>query len=141
MDFEQLTTQYLAQEDFSQTVYRCEDGFLRIGAGRNIETLGLTEKEVFYLAKNDLANASKTLINQVRGWTLISPSVQIIWLRLLIQMGEQTLFGYSQFVDLLCAQQFEAAALELQSVDWSIKLPNRSMPLINSLYKIAEKSS
>jgi len=111
-----------------------------IGADRNLELQGLSAEEIFYLTQNDIKKAVSTLSDKIPGWSRLQEPDQVLWLRLLTQIGEHTLFESSRLVSLLLAQQYHEAAKELHNSPWSKESPTLSRRLVEGLIKRSEQS-
>jgi lysozyme len=56
-----LIKQLKRHEGYRRLVYECSRGVLTVGIGRNLESVGISEKEAEYLLKNDIESAIERL--------------------------------------------------------------------------------
>ena len=54
---EPLTEMLMRHEGVKRNPYKCSAGVLTIGIGRNLESVGLSDDEIFYMLKNDIRRA------------------------------------------------------------------------------------
>ena len=113
-------------EGSTRLPYKCTEGKITIGVGRNLEDNGLYPDEIRLLLSNDLKEAKAGAqrvcpvfdqLNEPRQWALIS---------MVFQMGRS---GVSKFKNMLAAiedQDFDRAADEMLDSRWARQTPRRA---------------
>lgn len=115
--------------------YKCSEGFLTIGYGRNIEQNGIREDEAEYMLVNDIKTAeesAKSLVNSFEG---LSDARKIVLVSMVFQMGYT---GVSKFKNMIAAinkKDFGRAASEMLNSRWANQTPARAKRLSEKMMK------
>lgn len=104
-------------EDWRNKPYRCSAGKLSIGVGRNLDDRGLSDEEVLYLLRNDMAAAereAKTLpyygaLDEVR---------QLVVCDLIFNLGLSGWLKFKRANAALAAHDYERTADEMKDSRW-----------------------
>lgn len=113
--------------------YKCSEGFLTIGYGRNIEHNGIREDEAEYMLVNDIKTAeqsAKSLINDFDG---LSDARKIVLVSMVFQMGYT---GVSKFKNMIAAinkKDFFTAGKEMLNSRWAKQTPARAKRLARQM--------
>ncbi len=62
MDVSKLRKMFILDEGKKDKAYRCSVGKLTIGIGRNLDDVGLSDDEQYYLLNNDVERATRACI-------------------------------------------------------------------------------
>ena len=108
--------------------YKCSEGYLTIGYGRNLETVGLSDAEIDYLFAADYQRAvelAKSFVvyetlNDVRRGVLVE---------MIFQMGRTGVAKFKKFLARSSEEDYEAAAVEMLQSKWAKQTPRRAKEL------------
>ena len=112
-------------EGFSPTPYKCTEGFLTIGYGRNLENNPISEKE-----------ASDMLLKDV--WKVFVPLAEIglvdkfdnprqsVFINMAFQMGVSGLLKFKKTINYYQNGDYESCAKEMLDSKWAKQTPNRA---------------
>ena len=67
--------------------YRCTEGYLTIGYGRNLETKGISEEEAEYLLRNDMEVVVAALNDRIPWWNNLPDHKRIVLASMAYQLG------------------------------------------------------
>ena len=113
--------------------YRCSEGFLTIGYGRNIENNGIREEEADYMLENDVETAEQSAGSLVNNFYGLSDNRKIVLVSMVFQMGYA---GVSKFKNMIAAineGDFSRAANEMINSRWAEQTPERAKRLSNMM--------
>jgi lysozyme len=98
-------------------LYRCTEGKLTIGHGRNIEENGITLEEAEYLLRNDIENAIDSLIKIFKNQIFQASTVEA-FVDMIINMGETKFRGFVNMISAAKAKNWEETAKEAIDSKW-----------------------
>ena len=82
--------------------YRCTEGYLTIGYGRNLETKGISEEEAEYLLRNDMEVVVAALNDRIPWWNNLPDHKRIVLASMAYQLG---VGGLLKFQNMLAAAE------------------------------------
>lgn len=106
--------------------YRCSEGYLTIGYGRNIEENGIRQDEAEYMLANDILTAEQSAKSLVKDFLSLSDARKIVLVSMVFQMGYT---GVSKFKNMIAAineGKFHKAAYEMLNSRWAKQTPKRA---------------
>lgn len=89
-----------------------------VGIGRNLAGRGLSDDEIEYLCRNDIAACAAELDQNVPWWRQLSPVRQGQMINLCFNMGWPKLSGFHHFLAAMQAGNWQGAVAELQNSLW-----------------------
>lgn len=130
MEIDSLKTSIRKHEGLNLKPYKCPDGRLTIGFGRNLEQNGISIKEAEALLQNDLFNLKLELEDKLPFFSKLSDIRQNVLIEMAYQMGVPKLLGFQNTL------QYLSNALECREYEnwsgfneWNIKA---SKEILNS---------
>ncbi len=135
MDTEQLKKDLLIDEGLRLKPYRCSAGKLTIGIGRNLESVGITKAEAFYLLNNDLERVELDLDRSFTWWRKMSERRQRALANMCFNLGLKTLLTFKKMLAAMEHKDFETAANEAMDSDWYRQVKDRSKRIVEMIRK------
>lgn len=116
-----------AHEGFRARPYKCTEGYLSIGWGRNLDTTGITKEEAEYLFANDVTRATNAAM-RVYGERFgdLKPARQAALISMAYQLGEVGLAGFKDMLAFARAGDWEQAAKEAMESRWATQTLRRA---------------
>lgn len=105
--------------------YRCTEGKLTIGYGRNLEGKGLSQYEAEVLLALDLEECIKDL-RALEFWSSLNEARQAVLIDMRFQLGKAGLMGFKNMLDALKWGDYDKAADELMDSRYAKQTPNRA---------------
>ena len=120
--------QIIRDEGIRLKPYRCTEGKLTIGVGRNLEDTGITKEEARYLLHNDydLARDTATLYP---CWTSLNGPRQAVLVNMVFQMGAAGVSKFRKMFSALDKKDYDLAATEMLDSRWHRQTPKRALRL------------
>jgi len=106
-------------EDHRKHPYRCSAGYLSIGVGRNLDTKGLSDKEILYLLENDIDDCIHSVATKLPWAKDAKGEIQEVLVMMCFQMGIGGLLEFKKFLKALEAKDYEKAAKEGLDSKWA----------------------
>ncbi|WP_036591240.1 glycoside hydrolase family protein [Oceanospirillum maris] len=123
-----LLPQLKAHEGLRLKPYRCTEGKLTIGVGRNLEDRGITEDEALYLLANDVDDVLKRL-QEVSVFNQLDTARQAVLANMAFQLGFSGLSKFRRMWAALETEHYDQAAMEMMNSRWAVQTPNRAYQL------------
>lgn len=145
-----LEQQIMLHEGFALEPYRCPAGKLTIGAGRNLDEVGLsmseltaiqarrpewkvgdpiTTDEALLLLRNDLARVDRELTRVLPGYARLTDRRQMALLDMGYNLGLSKLLKFKRMLAALVAGDFNRAAKEMLASAWAGQVGQRAHAL------------
>lgn len=108
--------------------YRCSAGKLTIGYGRNLEDVGISEKEAEFLLVDDIGECFNSLLH-IFDHTLFSKltySRQMVLVDMIFNLGNTRFLGFKKMIQAIKDNDFEEASLQILDSEYARQLPGRS---------------
>lgn len=107
-----LLNQLRRHEGLRLEPYKCSEGYLSIGFGRNIETNGISEAEAEFMLTNDLIACERELKDE--GWyNQLDETRRAVVLNMAFNLGKPTLLKFKKFIGALSDDDYETASKEM----------------------------
>lgn len=107
-----LLNQLRRHEGLRLDPYKCSEGYLTIGYGRNIETNGISEAEAEFMLLNDLLACESEL--KTEGWyNQLDEVRRAVILNMAFNLGKPTLLKFRKFIGRLSDNDYEGASKEM----------------------------
>lgn len=124
-----LQEQLIRDEGLSLKPYRDSVGKLTIGAGRNLDDVGVSREEALMLLANDIQNAEDRLA-ETFPWApgLDTPRYSVL-VNMTFNMGIGRLQGFKKFFAALQNKDWHRAAAEMLDSEWAKEVGPRATRL------------
>ena len=107
-----LLNQIRRHEGLRLDPYKCSEGYLTIGFGRNLETNGISEAEAEFMLLNDLVACESELKDE--GWfNQLDETRRAVVLNMAFNLGKPTLLKFKKFIGALSDDDYETASKEM----------------------------
>lgn len=119
MDVAALVADLIRDEDLRLKPYRCTEGKLTIGVGRNLDDVGISRAEALFLLDNDIGNTLAELDRRIPWWRSLSEPRQRAQANMAFNMGLPRLLGFKNMLAALQGGDYETAAAEALNSKWA----------------------
>jgi lysozyme len=123
-----LQDMLIRHEGLKLKAYLCTGGKLTIGVGRNLEDNGISEDEAFYLLSNDIKKAYQDA-ESFAWFSSLTEARQIVIIDMMFNLGKNKFSKFNQLLKALDQGDFNTAAKEMISSEWSKQVGKRSIEL------------
>lgn len=130
-----LTEMLMKHEGVRRKPYEDTVGVLTIGVGRNLESVGLSDDEIYYMLKNDIHRCDNELDNAFRWYKDLNDSRKDVMVSLCFNLGINRLRGFRNALAAMAAGDYEEAADEFLDSKWSGQVGHRATELTEMLRK------
>lgn len=130
MDRFKLRAQLIANEGLKLKPYRCTAGKLTIGVGRNLEDVGISRDEAFYILNNDIDRVLDVLKTRDYFKAVEGDDVRArVLVDMAFNLGIAGLEKFTRTLDAVRRKDFvEASELMLES-KWAAQVKGRALRL------------
>jgi lysozyme len=96
MDTSKVRKMFVLDEGMRTKPYRCTAGKLSLGLGRNLDDVGISEDEAYYLLNNDVERATRACASIFgKGlWDRWSENRRLGWVNLAFNLGQVRLLNF-----------------------------------------------
>lgn len=108
--------------------YRCSVGKLTIGYGRNLEDVGISEKEAEFLLVDDIGECFSSLL-RIFNYILFSKLAynrQMVLVDMIFNLGNTRFLGFKKMIQAIKDNDFKEASLQILDSNYAKQLPGRS---------------
>ena len=123
---EDIKQMLLKHEGMRTFPYKCSEGKLTIGVGKNLEANGITEEEAMYLLDNDIKRVTDNLDKMWPIWRQLPPKAQMVSIDATFQMGISGWMNFRHTRALMEMGCFLEASEEILRSKYAIQTPNRA---------------
>ena len=123
---EDIKQMLLKHEGMRTFPYKCSEGKLTIGVGKNLEANGITEEEAMYLLDNDIKRVTDNLDKMWPVWRQLPPKAQMVSIDATFQMGITGWMNFRHTRALMEMGCFLEASEEILRSKYAIQTPNRA---------------
>lgn len=128
MNIQRLKKSIKEHEGLELKPYRCTEGKLTIGFGRNLEDNGITYEEAEFLLIRDLQKIQNTLRKYI-DYDKYPSHVQEVLLEMAYQIGINGLRMFKKTIALLNQGNYIEASKEMLNSKWARQTPKRAQTL------------
>lgn len=108
--------------------YRDTAGKLSIGSGRNLDDVGISSAEAYFMLDNDIAERQESL-SRFSWFTKLDPIRQAALVNMAFNLGLPRLLGFYEMIAALEVQDWESAAEEMLDSRWAKQVGARAQRL------------
>lgn len=128
----------VTNEGFSEKPYRCPNGYLTIGYGRNLDTCGITPSEALTMLRNDIS-CVYDLCDKLPLLTKLSKVWKLVYMDMVFNMGKDKVAEFKGMNKALESEDYFMALVELIDSAWFFEVGYRAKRAICALYYANEK--
>jgi len=110
---EALKAHLIAREGLRLKPYKCPQGKLTLGVGRNIEDNGITTEEAMYLLTNDIHNTIEELENVFEDFPDLPVNAQLVLADMCFNLGLPTLLEFKKMLKAIEEEKWEEAGKQV----------------------------
>jgi len=132
MDREAFERHLIWAEGFRNKVYTCPAGKLTIGVGRNLEDRGISDDEVLYLLRNDIAAAERDA-KTLSYYDQLDEVRQLVVCDMVFNLGLTRWLRFTEANKALSAHDYERAADEMVDSKWYTQTGRRAKRLVEAM--------
>jgi lysozyme len=129
MNNDQLSVDLIIDEGKIKTLYLDSLGVPTIGVGRNLRDRGLSDDEIAYLLKNDIAIVLADLDKNLPWWRLMTEARQRTLANMTFNLGITKLLKFSNTLAYMRSGDYDQAANGMLDSLWAKQVPNRATRL------------
>lgn len=122
-----LIDQLVKHEGVRHKVYTCPAGKMTIGVGRNLEDLGLSDDEIYYLLKNDIRRVDEELNNAFRWYKNLDSVRKDAMINMGFNLGLPRLRGFRLALKCMETGDYREAAVEFLDSLWAEQVGRRAL--------------
>ena len=113
--------------------YHCTAGALTIGVGRNLDSMGLSEDEVYYLLQNDIRRCEQELLKAFEWFAYLDTVRQDAMMDMCFNLGISRLRGFKKALEAMEDGDYEEAAVEFLDSNWADQVGQRAITITNMI--------
>lgn len=133
MNLERLYARLTLDEGKRQKPYRCSEGKLTIGVGRNLDDRGLTDSEIALLLENDVALAAADCRRLFYQFDDLDDVRQEVLVNMAFNLGYERLSGFKKLRAAVRARNWPAASREMLDSKWARQVGPRADRLAQAM--------
>ena len=129
MNIDLMSQELNRDEGKRNKVYNDTCGIPTIAVGRNLRDKGLSDDEVAYLLKNDIAECMACLDKNLPWWRDMTENRQRALLNMRFNLGLNRLLGFVHTLVDMKAGRYESAAAGMLGSAWATQVGARALRL------------
>jgi lysozyme len=129
MTINNIYSQLRRDEGVRPHAYNDIKGKITVGVGRNLTDKGLSESEIDFLLRNDIAELSEMLHARMPWYDLIGEARQGVILNMAFNLGFVGLELFPKFLQFVAHGDWDSAADEMKASAWAEQVGERAMRL------------
>lgn len=124
-----LIEQIARHEGLRLKPYRCSEGKLTIGYGRNLDDVGITQEEALQMLFSDIKQASKDVEPYLPKDVLINKARHNVLINMCFNLGINGLLRFKNMWRAIASGSFDTAADEMLNSLWARQVGSRAVEL------------
>jgi lysozyme len=133
---QKVKAQLVRHEGLKLKPYRCPAGKITIGVGRNLEAIGISQKEAFALLENDILRCESELLDKLpEVYSCLNDTRKSVLLNMCFNLGISGLLGFKNTLAFMGAGDFERAANGMLASKWAKQVGRRAIELSELMRK------
>ena len=129
MNYHAMIEQIKLHEGLRLKPYKCTEGFLTIGYGRNIESRGISPDEAEEMLFNDISDVEESLARHSLLGIEHTDTRKAVLINMAFQLGVTGLFKFKKTLEAYRRCEYELAAKEMLDSKWATQTPTRAKAL------------
>lgn len=141
LDDNEIVQRLVLHEGCRLQPYRCSEGYLTIGVGRNLETNpltaeeqkvcgdwehGITKNAAFFLLRNDIKRVKQECIDNIPFWKQLDDERKYALLDMAFQLGIKGLLKFKKMLSFMGVGNYRQAKEECMSSRYARQTPVRA---------------
>lgn len=127
MNQDKIKDMLVRHEGLRLHAYKCSEGFLTLGVGRNLDANGISEDEAMYMLDNDIKRVTKNLENVWGVYRTFPEKARMVCIDMSFQMGISGFMNFRQTRALMEMGCWLEASEELLRSRYANMTPNRAL--------------
>lgn len=128
-----LITQLINHEGVRHKPYKCPAGKLTIGVGRNLEDMGLTDDEIYYMLKNDVRRVDLELSNAFRFYKDLDEVRKDAMINMGFNLGIPRLRSFHFALKHMQSGDYNEASMEFLDSLWAEQVGRRALDVAHMI--------
>lgn len=129
MNLDLLEQELTRDESKKAKPYKCTAGKTTIGIGRNLDDVGLSDEEIRFLFKNDIARVCADLDREIPWWRSLSEVRQRVLANMCFNLGINGLLGFKNTLAAVREGRYKDAAAGMLASKWASQVGDRAQRL------------
>jgi|TARA_R110000772_G_scaffold256291_1_gene372783 lysozyme len=126
MKQEEIKQMLIKHEGMVCSPYKCSEGFLTLGVGRNLDANGISEDEAMYLLDNDIKRVIESLNKNWGAWMTQPSKARMVSIDCTFQMGITGWMAFRHTRALMEMGCWLEASEEILRSKYAIQTPSRA---------------
>lgn len=126
MNRKNLIDTLVRHEGLRHKPYEDTTGHISIGVGRNLDGMGLSDDEIFYMLQNDITRCERELTNAFPWYSHLNSPRQEAMINLAFNLGIPRLRGFRNAIRAMAVKDFEEAADHFLDSKWAKQVGKRA---------------
>jgi lysozyme len=115
--------------------YRCSEGKLTIGYGRNIQDVGISKEEAEILLQNDINKTIQDLDKYIPWYKTLSENRQVVLIDMCFNLGLSEFLKFKNTLALIQKGDYLAASKAMLQSKWAKQVGKRALELSEMMRK------
>lgn len=133
MNLDLLERELTIDEGKKAKPYLCTAGKTTIGIGRNLDDVGLSDEEISFLFKNDIARVCRDLDTYLPWWNTLTDARQRVLANMAYNLGIRGLMGFRNTLAFIREGEYEKAADGMLKSLWARQVGQRAVRLASMM--------
>ena len=109
--------------------YRDTVGKLTIGCGRNLDDVGISENEAYYLLREDISKIETILVSEYFWYSSLSENRRAVVCSMVFNVGFSRFKDFKRMILAIESGDFETASKDMLNSHWSKQVKGRAIEL------------
>ncbi len=133
MNQQEIEEQLIKHEGFENKMYFCSMGKPTIGVGRNLESYGLSEEEIYLLLRNDIKKCVRDLNIVFRNFNDFNDILQHALIDMRFNLGCSGFRKFRKMIKAIKRGDLEEAAEEAIDSKWYHQVKERAKNIVSMI--------
>lgn len=132
---DQLVEQLKRHEGMELKPYRCSEGKLTIGFGRNLDDRGISVGEANFMLRNDISQAYIDLLQNHPWIDQLDAARRDVFINMVFNLGINRFNGFKKAIAAAKVGDFELCAKEMLDSKWANQVGRRANDLAEQMVR------
>ena len=133
MNIDALIEELKADEGYRRFPYKCSSGKLTIGYGRNIDDVGISDKEAEVMLMNDVQFCTAWLDKKYPWFKNLTDARQRALVNMCFNLGVTKFTGFKKMLRAFSIGHYDRAALEASDSRWYYQVGDRARRIVKMI--------
>ncbi len=133
MNQKEIESQLIRHEGFENRMYFCSMGKPTIGVGRNLESYGLSEEEIYFMLRNDIKKCIQDLGSLFRNFDDFDDILQHALIDMRFNLGYSGFRGFRKMIKAIRENDLDEAAEEAIDSRWYCQVKERGKTIVSMI--------